>query len=187
MVLVVLGWLGWKWMQVRAVVGTYEGWLESIHASHFSEEDKAALLSQMERMRVGIEAGDVLYSEILEDELRVNLLITVSVIQNFSLRVLEPLDMDMDEKERAQRTMQRLARGIWEHEISPGASQDLLADPEPLSPGLSLDRWQSPDEVRATVAAVKERVDSQGIPDEGFRVDVPAEFGSFMDTLVDAE
>ena len=164
---------------------------EAIEQSDLSEEDKAEVLAQLDRVTKGFEEGEVSFEELgkimisLSEGPLMPLIIVFSVEQKYVL----PSDLSDEEKEAARLTLQRVARGIYEEQI---ATESLDSALDPISTQQSDGERQLKDQVTTAelkkfLEECKRLADEAGIPEEPMEVNIGQEFKKAIDEALGAE
>jgi DNA-directed RNA polymerase subunit RPC12/RpoP len=110
-------------------------------------------------------------------------LFPVAMVVAADRQYVQPSGLGAEEKHRASRDLQRLARGVAERSIPHGDLEgilDLVSSRRPGG-GRHIRQKLSDAEVRALATRVKEVADRAGVPDEPYEIDCVAEFGKAID------
>lgn len=162
-----------------------------VDESEMSEEAKAELKTQIERVSTAYQAGEIDNAQIQEifESLVNSPLMTIVVLQEAEARYLAQSGLDDDEQAAARRTMDRIARGLYDETISPEQLEPALdpivdkASPDGertmKAPGVVTD-----EELRELLSNLEQLAAEHEIPDEPFEIDVPSEFRRHVDEVL---
>lgn len=164
--------------------------VRAVEASELSDEDKQAVIAQVDRVVEAYEAGEIGLGQVktIFEELRKSPLFGLVIVEAADAKYISPSGLTDEEKDAGRRTLQRVARGV----------ADGLIDHDDLNPALdyiSVERSQhrrefknkvSDDELREFLAECKRQADLAEIPDEPYDVDIGAEFKRAVDKALGA-
>lgn len=183
-----LAWLGFGWVQSRVVDWAHAAATEFVQDSDLPPDQVESMLADLDRLRDAYREGRIGYGEI--EELLVALedgpLVPLVALRAFDGRILADAELGEDERRDARRALQRCARGLEEGSIHPREVNERLSVSFEGPPAEGWhERWRTPEEVRTTVAALRELADRASVPDEAHEPDVAGELRALVDELVD--
>jgi hypothetical protein len=162
----------------EAIVGTVE-------QSELESDEKRAIIAQVDRVVQQYQAGEISTEDLgkIMEELAESPLMGAILIRSVELHYVEPSGLDDAEKEEAQRTLQRVLRGLYEEKL---ASEELEPAMEHVSyrdaqGNRQLKQRISDDELREFLAACRERADAAEVPDEPYEVRISQELEGAID------
>jgi len=159
--------------------------VSGIQESDLSEEEKQAVISQVDRVVDQYKSGEITTQELgkVMEELAQSPLMGVILIYSIEAKYIQPSGLSAEEKDQARRTMQRVLRGVLEEKIRQEELETALdyVTVKGANDTRELKNSVSDDELRAFVAELKERADSAEIPDEPFEVKIGEEFRQAID------
>jgi len=183
-----VAWLGFGWIQSRVVDWAHGAATEFVQRSDLPPDQVESMLADLDRLRAAHREGRIGYGEIEEllAALESGPLVPLVALRAFDGRILADAELGEDEKRDARRALQRCARGLEEGTIRPlEVNEQLSVSFEgPPAEGWH-ERWRTPDEVRATVAALRGLADRASVPDEAHEPDVAGELHALVDELLD--
>jgi len=172
-------WFGFKILKEKTIEMAHEGLTTMVDESGLPESQITSMKADIDRLRDAALDGRINFEGVEGLEVEFERVISLGIVQWYSVAVIESVTMPEDEKADARRTMERLARGIQDGtlELRDVDGFHVEVDEE------GADGW-SVEDVRTDVARVKTVVDAAGIPDEPFQADVAAEFSQLIDGMM---
>jgi hypothetical protein len=162
-----------------------EAIVSGIRESNLDEQEKEAVVVQVDRLVERYKSGDITLEQLgrVMEELAQSPLMGVLVMVSVDAQYIQPSGLSADEKEQAQRTMQRVLRGFLEEKIRQEELEEAMDFVMDRREDGSRDMKDSvsDDDLRAFLSQLKERADAAEIPDEPFEVDISEEFGQAVE------
>jgi hypothetical protein len=162
-----------------------EAVVSGIRESNLDEQEKEEVIVQVEGLVDRYKSGDITMDQLgrVMEELAQSPLMGVLVMVSIDGQYIQPSGLSTDEKEQAQRTMQRVLRGFLEDKIRQEELEEAMDYVTDRREDGSRDLKDSvsDDDLRAFLSQLKERADAAEIPDEPFEVDISEEFGQAVE------
>ncbi|MGE0760147.1 MAG: hypothetical protein AB7F89_13030 [Pirellulaceae bacterium] len=158
---------------------------QAVQQSDLSPEDKQVVMQQVDRFVEGYKEGKVdmqklgLFFEQLAESPLMDLMIAYAAKEKY----INPSGLSAEEKQQAERTLQRLTRGVIEEKISK-SELDIALDhisTDNGNGGREFNETLSDEQLRAFLAECQRLVEQAEIPDEEFQVDIGAELKKLVD------
>ncbi|MEQ8788869.1 MAG: hypothetical protein RIC55_21335 [Pirellulaceae bacterium] len=156
-----------------------------VNESDLRQEDKQAIVQQVDRIVEEAKAGKIDGEKLQQimKNLAESPVLPVGVVLFVEDKYVNPSGLSDEEKSQARRTLERVARGVFEEKIPQGALQPAI---EPISErdakgDLKLKEHVSDDELREALANLKKLADDAAIPDEPFEINIGAEVKKAVD------
>ena len=141
-VYVSMNWRGWM------ADFTVQGTREVLNESDLSEEQKSAIMVHVEDLAADFKAGDVTLEEMAHilEELAESPVIPIAAVYGAQKAYFDESGLTDEEKANADLQMQRLARGVFEKQISMDEMQDAIDE---IAVQTGQDQWhiREPDVV----------------------------------------
>ena len=158
---------------------------KGIEESDLKEEDKKMVMEQVDRLVDGYKQGKVDLDKLgqFAEEFVQSPLMDLLIAFGAKVKYIDNSGLSDEEKAEAERTLQRVARGVIEEKIS---EEKLDVALNHISNKLSGGQRQfkeevSDEELRAFLAECKKLADEAMIPDEELQVDIGAELKKLVD------
>ena len=162
-----------------------EAVVSGIQDSDLEKGEKEAVIVQVDRLVERYKSGEITIEQLgrVMEELAQSPLMGALVMVSIDTQHIQPSGLGVEEKEQAQRTMQRVLRGFLEEKIRQEELEDILDHVMDRREDGSREMKDSvsDDELRAFVSQLKERADAAEIPDEPFEVKISEEFRQAID------
>lgn len=174
-VYVSMNWRGWM------ADFSVQGAREVLNQSDLSEEQKSAIMVHVEDLAADFKAGDVTLEEMANilQELAESPVIPIAAVYGARAAYFNESGLTDEEKANADLQMQRLARGVFEEQISMEEMQDAIDE---IAVQTSESNWHirepevvSDEDLREMVDKITVLADEKGIPNEPFEVDIAGE------------
>ncbi|HRX79084.1 MAG: hypothetical protein H6821_00355 [Planctomycetaceae bacterium] len=162
--------------------------VSGIEGSDLTDEDKQIVTEQVDRVVDEYKAGRVSIEQLVEisQELSNSPLLTLMMAMAAEEAYVKPSGLSDEEKEQAERTFERVARGVFEKQIETdelNTAMDFVSTVD--SNGNR--QFKSPvadEDLRLMLAELKRLSDEAEIPDEPYQVNVGAEFKAAVDRVL---
>jgi hypothetical protein len=162
-----------------------------VDGSELRAADKTEVKKQIDRVATGFKQGKITQEEAekLVEGLTQSPLFSVLIIYGVEQQYLSKPDLDPEEKAKAERTLQRIARGSVEGKITTSdlqgplshVTQDTQNNPgEPPQPKQEV----SEEDLKKCLEELLKLADDKGIPDEPYELNVGAEVKRIVDEAV---
>jgi hypothetical protein len=162
--------------------------VSGIEGSDLPADDKRVVTEQVDRVVAEYKAGRITMQQLSEigKELSESPLVTLMMAMSAEEAYIEPSGLPDEEKEQAKRTLQRVARGVFEEQIDAeelNTALDYISTQEPNG-GRQFKNPVADEDLRQMLAECKRLADDTGIPDEPYQVNVGAEFKAAVDRVL---
>lgn len=181
---VALHWKSWAADAARAGVRS------AVEGSQLSEDQKQRVISRIDAFAGDFESGKVTVQQVTTvfEEIMAGPLLPIAMVYAAKEKYIKPSALTADEKSAGERSLERVARGVYEKKIPNSALEELTA---PISTTdaqgkKTLKETLTKDELKAFLAAAKKKADDAGMPDEAFTVDIAAEIEKAIDKATGA-
>lgn len=188
--LVCAGGAWWTWVKFSPMGAdrAREAIVSGIESSELSEEDKQAVVGQVDRVVDAFKSGEIGTRDVFRilEQLAESPLLGLVVVYAADAKYITPSELSDEEKEEGRLTLQRVARGVFEERIDPNALEDAL---DYISVRSSDGHRQFKDTVsdpvlRDFLAECKRHADDADIPREPYVVDIGMEFQRAVDQIL---
>ncbi len=161
--------------------------VQAINDSSLTEEQKQGMIAEVGRLTEAFKNEEVNADDLgnIMNEIAGSPLLVTGMVMFVEQVYVESSGLSDEEKADARRTLQRLARGIFEETIDPRKAEDAAA---PLmqtdaqgDQSLKDPANIAPEELQAFLANAKALADEAQVPDEAFEPDIVKEFGDAID------
>ena len=175
------GWFVWsqlpEWTRNTVV--------SAVEESNLADEDKQEVIAQVNRLVDGYKDGRISIEQMfgVAEELGNSPLFTLMMANSAHEKYIEPSGLSSDEKEEADLTMHRLARGVFERQIDREELDrplDYISDKD-SNGNRRLKDLVGDEDLRTMLAECKEIADAAGVPKRKHRIDVGDEFKRVVD------
>ncbi len=176
---VALHWKSWAADAARAAVRS------AVQTSQLTEEQKQRVVTRIDGLAGDFESGKVSAQQVASvfEEIVQGPLLPLAMVYAAKEKYIKPSALTADEKAAGARSLERVARGVYEKKLPNSALQDLTA---PISTTdvhgkQTLKETLTTEELKAFLAAAKKKADDAGMPDEDFTVDIATEIEKAID------
>lgn len=159
--------------------------VESIEDSDLRDEDKKAIVQQIDRVVEEAKAGRIdgtKFEKIIKN-LGETPLVQVGFAYYFEANYVKPSGLSEEKKDQAKLTLERVARGVFEKKIDPDELQsavNTISEPGPNGKQ-KLKKHITDEELNEFLSDLKQVADQAEIPEEPFKVDIGAEIKKAVD------
>lgn len=159
--------------------------VRAVRSSEMPREMQDGFVGHIDRVAQAYKEGRISTDQVMRIFRNVaeSPLLPMAMVVAADRQYVQPSGLGAEEKRRASRDLQRLARGIAERCVPHGDLEGILdlVSAERMGGSRRIRQKLSDAEVRALAARVKETVDRAGVPDEPYEIDCVAEFGRAID------
>ena len=181
---VALHWKSWAADAARAGVRS------AVEGSQLTEDQKKRVVARIDAFAGDFESGKVTVQQVTTvfEEIMAGPLLPIAMVYAAKEKYIKPSALDADEKAAGERSLERVARGVYEKKIPNSALEELTA---PISTTdaqgkKTLKETLTTDELKSFLAAAKKKADDAGMPDEAFTVDIAGEIEKAIDKATGA-
>jgi hypothetical protein len=160
----------------------------AVDESDLSAEDKQVVKRQVERLVQAYKQGKVSNERLIQfaERLTKSPLMDLMIAYAARVQYINESGLSDEEKAAADRTLQRLARGVIEKKI---ATEDLDAALDHISNelpngGREFSEEVSDEDLRAFLAECKRLADAAEVPDADYKVDIGTELRKLVDEVL---
>ena len=159
--------------------------------SGMPEAQREQVVARVRRIADGFKSGDVTLEDLEKfgEKLAEDKAIIASGLLYFiDSQVLKNSDLDEDQRERAGRALQRVARGVVEDKIELESLEGLVnefLDPPGNDGNRQLKKNLTSEEVEEVIATATELADQAEVPDEPFEIDIVEHIDSIIDEVLE--
>lgn len=155
----------------------------AIQQSELPEAERKGIIEQVDRVTDAFKAGDLTLDEVsaVFDQIIASPIMQIGLLYHIEERhIKKSKDLTDEEKSDAIRQIERMARGMVEGAIAPGAVEPVIA---PLRNPQTNEIKPSPtaDELREFVELVRTEADGADVLDESYRVTLSDEIKTIVD------
>jgi hypothetical protein len=149
-------------------------------------EQEMQIVKRIESVREEYKAGNISKERIalLGQQLVNSPVFHCALFRLASNKYVAPSGLSEEEKAEANRTLERLARGVFEKKIT-GTDLDRAVSPLRDDDG-DIREQISDEDLRAFMVLAKREVEKADIPDEEFNIDIAAEFNKTVDRILES-
>ncbi|QGJ70315.1 Hypothetical protein PBC10988_20100 [Planctomycetales bacterium 10988] len=151
-----------------------------IDETDLPEEDKRIMKEEVNRVAEMYDAGEIGFQDlpIIGEEIAKSPLLPLGIIIVLEQKYLNPSGLSEEEKTDGKRTLDRLARGVFEKKIS---EEEVKQIAEPITTQSGDGSFQpkdkvTDDELREFLNNAKTAVNEKNIPDEDYNINAGEEF-----------
>lgn len=162
--------------------------IETVRQSDMPEEEKTKVITQIERLQGAVERGEVGLADLekVATEFAESPLMGIAMVQFVQQKYINPSGLAEEEKSEGIRTLQRVARGIYEKSLTfdqLDSAMALIADKD-ASGNWQLKNSVDDNSLRQFLAECKSLSDGASVPDEEFAVSVGDELQKVIDDIL---
>ncbi|MBI2477704.1 MAG: hypothetical protein HYV60_03370 [Planctomycetia bacterium] len=162
--------------------------VSGIEGSDLTAEDKQIVTEQVDRVVDDYKAGKITMQQLGEiaQELSESPLLPLMMAMAAEEAYVKPSGLSDEEKEQAERTFQRVARGVFEKQIDTDELNTAL-DFVSTADANGNRQFKNPvtdEDLRLMLTELKRLADETEIPDEPYEVNVGAEFKAAVDRVL---
>lgn len=178
------GWFAWsQWPgYVRSSL------VAAVEESDLSAEDQQQIITQIDRVLDGYQAGELDFEQVVAvgEHLVNSRLFTLMMADAAHELYVKPSGLTDAEKESADRTLQRVARGVFDEAIDPDELEEPLdfISTKDFNGERELKESISDDDLRTMLAQCKRIADEARVPPKAARLDLGAEFKRVVDEAI---
>ncbi len=176
---VALHWRGWAADAAKAGVRS------AVQQSQLSDDQKQRIIARIDSLANDFDSGKLSVDQMVAvlKEIGESPLLPLGMVKAAEAKYIKPSALTAEEKTAGVRSLQRMARGVYEKKIPSSAMDEVIT---PISTtGLNgqkkLKETVTTEELKTFLAAAKKKADDAAIPDEAFEVDVAAEIEKAID------
>ena len=167
-----------------------DGIIQMVESSDLTADQKARIVLRVEQVRNDFVAGDITLEQVVEigEKISESPAFYIASVMFVEQVYIVPSGLSDDEKESADRTMQRFARGLYEQSYPIEALDEVLAPVQETDAAGNQKFKDKPtdEDLRKLLELAKEKADSEDVPDEPFEVDVAKEIEGAIDEVLQA-
>jgi len=172
-------WFAFNAFVDKAIEVGHQELTRMVEESQLPEEQIASMTHDLDRLRDAAIDRKIELANLEGLDSEFERVLSLGVVQWYSVEVLGSTDLPEEERASARRTMERFARAIHEEKLDiDDVDLEVKVDEHTTETGYDV------DQVRRDVERVKARVDGAGIPDEPFQADVALEFTRLTDGIL---
>ena len=169
---------------------THDALVAAVEDSELSDEDKQSVVAQLDRVYDEYESGRLSMHQLgrLAEHIGESPLFTRALAYAAMENYIQPSGLSDEEKQNAERTLQRVARGVFEEQIEQRRLDPALdyISTEDSQGQRQFNESVSDEDLREMLAACRRLADNAGVPDAPFDVDIGGELKRAVDeTLAD--
>jgi hypothetical protein len=158
---------------------------QAVNQSDLSDEDKKVVMAQVDRLVDGYQQGKVDLPKLGQffEQLSKSPLMDLMIAYAAKVKYIDPSGLTPEEKAAADRTLQRVARGVIGKKISDDDLDAALDHISSESPGGGREFREkvSDEELRAFLGECQRLADEAQIPSDEFQVDIGGELKKLVD------
>lgn len=193
MLLVAVGigvWVSMNWKNWVADIGKQVA-ADAISKSSLPAEDKARILKRINELADDFKSGKVSTEQMgkVMEQIAQSPLLPLGLVMAADEKYVKPSGLTDEDKEAGRRTLQRLARGVFEKSIPQSGLQEVMKlamEPQPGG-GERIKERLTDDELKAFLEKAKEKADAASVPDEPFEVNIADELEKAIDKALKGE
>lgn len=157
---------------------------QTVDASEIRDADKTVVKAQIDRVADGFKEGKITGEELgtIFEKVLESPLFSVLVIYGLEHEYINDPNLPAEEKAKAERTLQRIARGCVEGKITTNDLQGPLSNVSQTDPNQPQQQKQvSKEDLKKCLEDLKKLADDKEIPDEPYELNVGAEVKRIVD------
>jgi hypothetical protein len=180
----------WVWNNAKSLVSgvAAEGMIQMVETSDLTDDQKSRIVLRVEQVRDDFVAGVITLEQVTEigERISESPAIYIASVMFVEQVYIVPSGLSDDEKEAANRTLQRYARGLYNGDYPIETLDDVLAPIQKTDASGQQQFKENPtdEDLRDLLDLAKEKADSAGVPDESFEVDVAGEIENAIDEVL---
>lgn len=183
-------WVANNWKTLAADIAKQVA-ADAVAQSSLPEADKARILNRINQLADDFKSGKVSTEQMgkVMEQIAESPLLPLGLVMAADEKYVKPSGLTDEDKDAGRRTLQRLARGVFEKSISQSDSQEvmkLVMEPQPGG-GERLKERLTDDELKAFLEKAKEKADAASVPDEPFEVNIADELEKAIDKALKGE
>ncbi len=180
-------WVSMNWKNWVADIGKQVA-ADAVAKSSLPEVDKARIRNRINQLADDFKAGKVSTEQLgkVMEQIAQSPLLPLGLVMAADEKYVKPSGLTDEDKDAGRRTLQRLARGVFEKSIPDNDKQEvmkLVMEPQPGG-GERLKERLTDDELKAFLEKAKEKADAASIPDEPFEVNIADEIEKAIDKVL---
>lgn len=164
--------------------------VSGIEESDLNEEEKEAIVVQVDRVVDQYKSGEITLSDLqrVMQELAESPVMGAIIILSIEAKYLAPSGLSDEEKQQARLTMQRVLRGVTEESIDQDDLKPAMAYVmiERADGSQELKESLTDRELRDFLVELKQQADQAEIPEEPYEVKISDEFRQAIDRALNA-
>ena len=180
-------WVSMNWKNWVADIGKQVA-ADAVAKSSLPEVDKARIRNRINQLADDFKAGKVSTEQLgkVMEQIAQSPLLPLGLVMAADEKYVKPSGLTDEDKDAGRRTLQRLARGVFEKSIPDNDKQEvmkLVMEPQPGG-GERLKERLTDDELKAFLEKAKEKADAAAVPDEPFEVNIADEIEKAIDNVL---
>ncbi|MBT4867704.1 MAG: hypothetical protein HON53_21595 [Planctomycetaceae bacterium] len=169
----------------------HQATVQGIRDSDLDDDDKEKIIVQVDRVHGAYKAGDITTEQVTEILQKVfqGPIMMAGTCQHMERRYVIPSELSDEEKAEGKLTLQRVARGSFEGDISQSQFQTLTASisVSDQNGNQSLKETLTDEELREFLTQCKKLADDTKIPEEPHDIDIGEEIKKAVDEVLITE
>ncbi|MCA9539433.1 MAG: hypothetical protein KC620_11130 [Myxococcales bacterium] len=153
---------------------------KALSESDLPDDQQTRIRARVAKLQTDYEEGRITSEQLVETtrELAESPLVPAAGVYFFQQKVVQPSGLAPEEKQMAERSLQRFARGVYERTIPSDKVEDVLLPVSRRKADGNLELKENPtdDEVRESVRRAHMHAEAAQVPDEPFQIDFADEF-----------
>lgn len=159
-----------------------------IQGSDLTDEDKQVVTAQIDRVVAEYKAGRLTMQQLAEiaEALQKSPLLTLMMAMATEEAYIQPSGLTDEEQEQAKRTLQRVARGVFEKQIDTEELDTALGfvSTKDSNGAREFNNPVADEDLRQMLTECQRLADEADVPDEPYQVNVGAEFKAAVDRVL---
>lgn len=182
-------WISMNWKNWAADFGKQVA-ADAVAKSSLPEADKARIRNRINQLADDFKTGKVSTEQMgkVMEQIAQSPLLPLGLVMAADEKYVKPSGLTDEDKDAGRRTLQRLARGVFEKSIPDNDKQEvmkLVMEPQPGGgSGERLKERLTDDELKAFLEKAKEKADAAAVPDEPFEVNIADEIEKAIDNVL---
>jgi hypothetical protein len=163
---------------------------QTVQNAQIPQDQKQRIIARVRQLNTDFKDGRVTLDQVtaIADALANGPILHVGSVLFVDAHYLQPSSLSDQEKTDGRRSLERLARGVFEKTIDPKKLDTVMepvTEPDPKKPGSRvLKQNPSPDDLREFLKRAKAEADAAGVPDEAWKVDLADELDKAIDSVL---
>lgn len=175
-------WMHWRgWAADAAKAGVRS----AVQQSQLSEDQKSRIIKRIDSLANDFDSGKLSVDQMVDvlKQIGESPLLPLGMVKAAEEKYIKPSALTAEEKAGGVRSLQRMARGVYEKKIPNSAMEEVIAPIETTGTNgqKQLKDKVTTEELKTFLAAAKKKADDAAIPDEAYEVDVAAEIEKAID------